>query len=160
MRFKLLLLLPVLTLAAPPSSPFCPPRPATPEKQKEIFKAFATEFYLTKKAESAYTKHIAEDYIEHNPMGGGGRKAAIDFLTPLVASSNVTIARTGFSNSAGWVFFKEDEPSGGDYHVMVDIYRMDGTCIVEHWDIMQARNKNATNPLQMFDGQTLSNRID
>jgi len=33
---------------------------------------------------------------------------------------------------------------------LADIYRMDGTCIVEHWDVTQARPANATNPIAMF----------
>ena len=33
---------------------------------------------------------------------------------------------------------------------LADIYRMDGTCIVEHWDVTQARPANATNGIAMF----------
>lgn len=33
---------------------------------------------------------------------------------------------------------------------LADIYRMNGTCIVEHWDVTQETLRNATNPIAMF----------
>ncbi|UQC88297.1 uncharacterized protein CLUP02_13820 [Colletotrichum lupini] len=34
---------------------------------------------------------------------------------------------------------------------VVDIFRFQGSCIVEHWDVATAMPPNATNPLALFE---------
>lgn len=33
---------------------------------------------------------------------------------------------------------------------VADVFRMNGTCVMEHWDVDQAKPANATNPLSLF----------
>ena len=60
-----------------------------------------------------------------------------------------TILRYSFADNTGWVFYRIDAP-GLATKALVDIYRMDGTCIVEHWDVLQVVPANATNPVGFF----------
>ena len=67
-------------------------------------------------------------------------------VIPFVPS---TVLRQSFDNNIGFIHVRVDEP-GEEPIALADIYRMDGTCIVEHWDVTQARPANATNPIAMF----------
>lgn len=33
---------------------------------------------------------------------------------------------------------------------LADLFRLNGTCVVEHWDVNQALPANATNPIALF----------
>ena len=54
----------------------------------------------------------------------------------------------------GWVYVKERRTKG--YHTMMERFKFDGTCIVEHWDVMQDWPADRKNPLTMLDGQVLA----
>lgn len=41
-------------------------------------------------------------------------------------------------------------PNNGGELALIDLFRMEGTCIVEHWDISQLKPADATNPIAMF----------
>ncbi|KAI8220135.1 snoal-like polyketide cyclase family protein [Colletotrichum sp. SAR 10_86] len=45
------------------STPYCPPRSATPEKQRAILNDFIQAFYKERNATKAMLGHVAEDYI-------------------------------------------------------------------------------------------------
>lgn len=67
-------------------------------------------------------------------------------VIPFVPS---TVLRHSFDNSIGFIHVRVDE-AGEEPIALADIYRMEGTCLVEHWDVTQARPANATNPIAMF----------
>lgn len=39
---------------------------------------------------------------------------------------------------------------GGEPAAVVDVVRFEGTCIMEHWDVIQERPGNATNSNALF----------
>ncbi|KAK4069612.1 uncharacterized protein Triagg1_7036 [Trichoderma aggressivum f. europaeum] len=98
--------------------PACPPRPATPEEQENIFYDFANEFYV--------------DYIQHNPFIGQGRDAAVAALSKN-PKTNSTIVHQTFTNNTGFVHHYEFTTPPIK---IMDAYRMNGSCIVEHWDVI------------------------
>lgn len=67
-------------------------------------------------------------------------------VIPFVPS---TVLRQSFDNNIGFIHVRVDE-ANEEPIALADIYRMDGTCIVEHWDVTQSRPANATNPIAMF----------
>ncbi|KAL3424017.1 snoal-like polyketide cyclase family protein [Phlyctema vagabunda] len=129
--------------------PNCPPRPITHSDQRAIFADFRRKFYIDKNATSAINDHLAEDYIQHNPNVLSGRQNALDSLGPVLALFNTTIVNFGFDANVGWVHYKL-EFGPGPYSAVVDVFRFNGSCIQEHWDVAQTRPENATNPLALF----------
>jgi predicted SnoaL-like aldol condensation-catalyzing enzyme len=116
----------------------CPGRPATTAEQKVIFADFVNAFYVTKNVTKAFLDHVAEDYIQHNPGFPSGRQVAMDGLKNYVPGLKVSVARTSVSDNAGWVMVKQESSKGAKgYSMVVDVFRFDGTCIVEHWDVIQ-----------------------
>jgi len=152
------LLTPVLCQAPPPGTPIipnCPPRPASHPEQLGIFVNFVDLFYHKKDIPAAFAQHVAENYIQHNPNFLSGRDVAMNGLKGYIPTLDIRVAMTGFSNGTGWVMAKQ-VPKGKDakkdYTVVVDVFRLDGSCVVEHWDVMQKRPGEMKNPLGMLDG--------
>lgn len=134
------------------SAPYCPPRSASPEEQRGILGQFIQAFYKDRNGTKALLNHVAEDYIQHNPDILSGRQNSLDVLGPFLSPNNVnyTIMNTGLDNSIAYIHYRMDLIGGGQPSAVVDVFRFDGTCIVEHWDVAQQRPANATNPIAMF----------
>ncbi|KAF4823009.1 hypothetical protein CGCSCA5_v001888 [Colletotrichum siamense] len=134
------------------SAPYCPPRSATPEEQRVILGEFIQAFYVDRNATKALLNHVSEDYIQHNPSALSGRQNTLDVLGPFVSPNTVnnTIMNKGFENNIAFIHYRMDVVGGGQPFAVVDVFRFDGTCIMEHWDVAQQRPANATNPLAMF----------
>ncbi|KAF9871447.1 hypothetical protein CkaCkLH20_11094 [Colletotrichum karsti] len=132
--------------------PNCPPRPANAAEQRAIFNDFVNDFYVEKNTTKALLNHQAEDYIQHNPNVLSGRQASIDFLATLVTPDgvNMTIIHNNFDDNTGYIHYRLDTLGASQPTAIVDIFRFNGTCIVEHWDVIQERPANATNPLALF----------
>ncbi|KAF6231451.1 hypothetical protein HO173_010412 [Letharia columbiana] len=129
-----------------PQAPFCPPKPATPSQQHAIFFDFINKLYTLEDPTTAYLTYVSPDYINHSPYAPQGRAAAIAFLNYLIPSVNRTIVHETFEGGIGFVHLNV---AGGQMAV-ADVFRLDGTCVMEHWDVDQARPANATNPLALF----------
>ncbi|PVG01755.1 hypothetical protein CPB86DRAFT_781129 [Serendipita vermifera] len=129
--------------------PYCPPKPATELEQKQIFDEFYQKLWIQKDVAGAFNQHVNVDYINHNPYATSGRQNAINALTPIWSNFQFTLANKGFSNGVGWLHQKM-ETSGQPFQAVVDILRMNGTCIMEHWDVAQAKPTSSQNPIAMF----------
>jgi predicted SnoaL-like aldol condensation-catalyzing enzyme len=147
----------VATLASAAAN--CPGRIVTSFEQLEIFKTFVRKFYVEKNIPAAFTDHVAESYIQHNPNFKSGRQIASDGLSKYIPTLNITVAKISLSDNHGWVLAKQTAPGKEGYTAVVDIFRFNGSCVVEHWDIIQQRPTNASNPLALFDGQTFVNAV-
>lgn len=112
--------------------PACPPRPATPEEQEKIFYAFANEFYVQRNIPEAFDNYVWIDYIQHNPSIGQGRDAAVTALSKNPKVNNTIVHQT-FTNNTGFVHHYEFATPPIK---IMDAYRMNGSCIVEHWDVL------------------------
>lgn len=128
---------------------YCPPTPATPEVQQAIFNQFVYSFYTEKNLTAAYYDFVSTDYIQHNPAVLDGIPASLAFLLPIWPSQNLTILHQTFANNIGLVHYK-DVGFAPLPTAIADIYRMQGTCIMEHWDIIETLPMNATNPHALF----------
>ncbi|KAG9191878.1 hypothetical protein G6011_10612 [Alternaria panax] len=90
--------------------------------------AFAHAFIYKKDISKAF-KYISQDYINHNPIAQNGSDSAWDILSPIWASQNITPIRTAFENPQSWLNYRSES-----FGEIVDRYRWEGGCIVEHWD--------------------------
>ena len=129
--------LPLLLLAPSVSGiSYCPSIPADDTTQEALFSVFIDVFYNTKDVQTAFTTFVNKNYIQHNPSALSGRQAALDFLTPVLPFVHFTIIHQGFYNGTGYVHYREDIP-GMASQAVVDIFRLNGTYIMEHWDVIQ-----------------------
>ncbi|KAJ7352084.1 hypothetical protein DFH08DRAFT_956894 [Mycena albidolilacea] len=128
----------------------CVVHPATTVEQKQIFNTFVEEFYVKRDIPRAFT-HIAADYIQHNPFELDGIPSSFNFLYPIFSNTSVTvqILHRVFEAPYGWLHYRVDglleEPTA-----ILDLFRFNGTCVQEHWDVIQERPVNATNPHPLF----------
>ncbi|MCJ1275329.1 hypothetical protein MMC21_003131 [Puttea exsequens] len=131
------------------STSYCPGHPAPEAYQRKIFLDFIHDLYITKDVIGAFDKYIAVNLTEHDPFDAQGRDANAAKLVNIIPYVPSTVLRTSFDNNIGLAHVRVDE-ANEEPIALADIYRMDGTCIVEHWDVTQARPANATNPIAMF----------
>lgn len=127
----------------------CPPSPVSPQKQAKIFQDFLQTFLnegnITKTA-----TFLDVDYIQHNPYVLSGRQSFLDaFGSVGGGNSTFEIVHTALQNNIAWVHYK-NIASGSPLTAVVDIFRFNGSCIMEHWDVIQSLPADAINPLALF----------
>ncbi len=143
-------MLPILSTAAEKDEPNCPPRSANLAAKRRIFDDFIQKLYINKEYTQALTDHVSVEYINHNPFVLNGRDAAIAFFQqPFFQVAVTDVLRTAVDGDLA-VIHRRSQLPGAPLVAGVDIYRFDGTCIVEHWDVIQALPANATNPNPLF----------
>jgi len=128
---------------------YCPGRPAPEAYQRKIFFDFIHDLYVAKDVIGTFDKYIAENLTEHDPFDAQGRAANAAKLSNIIPYVPSTVLRMSFDNQIGLAHVRVNEVNQEPI-ALADIYRMDGTCIVEHWDVTQARPANTTNPIAMF----------
>ncbi|KAM0278582.1 hypothetical protein ACHAQH_005056 [Verticillium albo-atrum] len=130
----------------------CPPQGANPWQQRAILAEFVEAFYEERNATKALLNHVSEDYIQHNPSALSGRRNTLDVLEPFIGLDGIkfTVLRQAFENNLAFIHTRVDIEGGGEPSAVVDIFRFNGTCIMEHWDVAQVRDANSTNPLALF----------
>lgn len=122
-------------------------------KPKEVVTRFMTEFYVNKQVRKAFETWVNPGYIQHNPMAATGRDAAIGFLEPFFASNpsvSYSIKRIIADGNlvavhAHGKFSAEDRGVA-----VIDILRVEGCKVMEHWDVVQPVPEKAANTNGMF----------
>lgn len=140
----------------------CPPttcQHADTNQIRAAMQSFADAFYKTKDVPKAFDTYVATNYIQHNAGILSGRQNAIDALQPLFSSSDntfdvrrLTVGQDLENNTMVIIHLQATNTSGNQTSKtdVVDMYRVIGTCIVEHWDVLQAESTAAVNPLAYF----------
>lgn len=120
---------------------------------KQVVTKFMTTFYIEKQVRKAFETWVDPGYIQHNPMAATGRDAAIGFLEPFFASNpavQYSIKRIIADGSlvavhAHGKFTAEDRGMA-----VIDILRVKGCKVMEHWDVVQPVPEKAANSNGMF----------
>ena len=148
MRTLSLLLAATLALAAfPAGAADCHLTP------KQVVEKFMNEFYVEKKVRAAFETWVDPGYVQHNPMAATGRQAAIDFLEPFFAKNpdaNYSIKRIIADGNLVAVHSHGKFAAGDRGIAVVDILRVEGCKVMEHWDVVQPVPEKAANTNGMF----------
>lgn len=120
---------------------------------KQVVTRFMTQFYTQKDVRGAFESWVDPAYVQHNPMAATGRDAAIGFLEPFFKANpgiryeiKRVIADGNLVAVHSWGRFSE-----GDRGVaVVDILRVKGCRVMEHWDVVQPVPEQTANANGMF----------
>lgn len=134
--------------AACVKKPYCPGRQVSEIVQKDLFRHFLDTLYGEKNVSKAFETYVSSNIIEHDPVDSQNRDAIVARLSKIIPSASLSILRWNFDSNIGLAHLKVDEQP--EPAALADIYRMDGSCIVEHWDVIQKRPANTKNPIAMF----------
>ncbi|MDI1294497.1 MAG: nuclear transport factor 2 family protein [bacterium] len=129
------------------------PVPTNPtEANRAIVADFARVFYADRDVRKAFTTYVAPDYVQHNPGIADGRDAAIAALEPMFSrpGARFEVKRILVDGDYAVIhlYGRADPTSAGG--AVVDIYRLKGGQIVEHWDVLQPMPTTSANPHPMF----------
>jgi len=147
MRPTVILLAATLTVATCAQADECKLKP------KEVVTKFMNEFYLEKRVREAFETWVEPGYIQHNPMAQTGRDAAIAFLEPFFKShpdASYSIKRIIADGNLVAVHSHAVFTPGERGLAIVDILRVDGCRIAEHWDVAQPVPEKSANTNGMF----------
>jgi len=130
--------------------PFCPARPASAEFQRSAFYEMVNEFYFEDGMRVQSLKDfMSPDYIQHNPYELSGLNNSIATLGHVLDNATFTVLHVMFDSPIGALHYKVQFPDQPPI-AFTDIWRYNGTCIEEHWDVIQSLPANATNPIALF----------
>ena len=122
------------------------------DRNKQIVASFYDQVFNQHNVAAA-NEYLAEDYKQHNPMVASGRKAFIDAFTRFFERSpqwRVEIKRIAADGDLVWVHYHARRDPADRGMAVVDILRLEGGKIVEHWDVVQPVPEKAANDNTMF----------
>src|SRR5579863_1037111 len=120
---------------------------------KQVASRFMNTLYVDKKVRTAFESWVDPGYIQHNPLAQTGRQAAIDFLEPFFAQHpdiNYSIKRIIAEGNLVAVHSHGVFTAGDPGIAVVDILRVEGCRVVEHWDVAQPVSAKSANTNGMF----------
>jgi predicted SnoaL-like aldol condensation-catalyzing enzyme len=120
---------------------------------KQVVTQFMTTLYIDKQVRKAFETWVDPGYIQHNPMAQTGRQAAIDFLEPFFAQHpdiHYSIKRVMADGNLVAVHSHGSFSAEDRGIAVVDILRVEGCKVVEHWDVVQPVPEKAANSNSMF----------
>lgn len=120
---------------------------------KEVVTRFMTKFYIDKKVREAFETWVQPGYVQHNPLAATGRDAAIAFLEPFFQShpdANYSIKRIIADGNLVAVHSHARFTADDRGLAVVDILRVEGCKVAEHWDVAQAVPEKSVNSNGMF----------
>ncbi|WP_321396892.1 nuclear transport factor 2 family protein [Emcibacter sp.] len=149
---RLLLLAGLIAIAGNPSG-YAGEATSCDKSPRQVVEAFGELFYSQLKVKEAFEAWVREDYIQHNPVAPDGRQAAIDALGGWLET------QPGFTYDVKRIIADGDlvavhmhaRPTPEDRgFAVVDIFRVEGCKIAEHWDVLQPVPETSANDNTMF----------
>jgi len=124
--------------------------------QEEANKKVVLDFYdkaLNQKDFDAAAKHFGPRYIQHNPLaadGIEGFRKFIEFRREKFPNAKSEIKRTLADGDMVILHVHSIREPGERGVAIVDIFRLEGGKIIEHWDVIQPISEKAANDNTMF----------
>jgi len=122
-------------------------------KPKQVVTKFMTQFYVEKQVRAAFETWVDPGYIQHNPMAATGRDAAVAFLEPFFAATpglSYSIKRIIADGNLVAVHAHGKMSADDRGIAVIDILRVEGCKVVEHWDVVQPVPEQSANTNGMF----------
>ena len=138
------------TMTAPPAAL------AADARQLEENKKIALDFYekaINQKDFEAAKQHFGSRYVQHNPRaadGPEGPKAFLEVMKQRAPQSRSEIKRVFAEGDFVILHVHAVREPGSRGAAIVDIFRLEGGKVVEHWDVIQEVPETAANPNGMF----------
>jgi len=124
--------------------------------QLELNKKNVVDFYekaLNQKDFEAAKVYFGPKYIQHNPAapdGIEGFKGFLAFLRDKFPKSHSEIKQVFAEGNFVILHVHSVREPGSRGRAIVDIFRLEGGKVVEHWDVVQDIPEQAANPNGMF----------
>jgi predicted SnoaL-like aldol condensation-catalyzing enzyme len=102
---------------------------------------------------SKVDQYISPDYVQHSSLAPPGREALkqfLDFIRGQSPDAETHIKRAFVDGDHVIVHTHVIRHKGDRGMAVVDIFRLAGGMIVEHWDVLMDVPENPVNPLPMF----------
>lgn len=101
----------------------------------------------------AVKKYVGDEYIQHNPLVGNGKKPFIDYFEKMAKEypdKSINFVRTVAEGNLVALHTHQKWP-GDEEYVTMDFFRFDDNGkIVEHWDSMQQIPEESANGNSMY----------
>ena len=126
----------------------------TPEERRRL--ELVLEMYrevLIRMDSSRVDRYLSPDYVQHSSLAAPGLQALKDFLDLVRERSpdaRQTIKRAFVDGGHVIVHVHVVRFPGDPGLAVVDIFRVEGDAIVEHWDVLQEVPAKPLNPNPMF----------
>ena len=109
---------------------------------REVAERFIQLFYVEDNPRDAFLNWVHPDYIQHNPNAPTGRDATLAMMEASIARNpglthEVRRVVWGDADMVAVHFWFRRE-AGHPGYAIIDILRIEGGYIREHWDVMQA----------------------
>jgi predicted SnoaL-like aldol condensation-catalyzing enzyme len=124
--------------------------------QETANQQLVTDFYaevFNRHNVAAAPNYLAEDYRQHNPLAATGRQAFMDFFSKFFQQNpdwHVTIKHIAADGDLVWVHYHAQRNAEDRGMAVVDIFRVTGGKMVEHWDVVQPVPEKSANANTMF----------
>ena len=132
------------------------PARAADTTQEEANKKVVVDFYekaINQKDFEAASQHFGNRYVQHNPGapdGPEGLKTFLGFLKEKFPQSRSEIKRVFADGDYVILHVHAVREPGTRGSAIVDIFKLEGGKIVEHWDVVQPIPEKAANNNGMF----------
>jgi predicted SnoaL-like aldol condensation-catalyzing enzyme len=123
------------------------------EQNKAAVKAFYDLAFNDQRPAEAAAKYIGATYRQHNPGAADGPEPFVAFVTGFLKAFptlRVTFKRMVTEGELVVLHSHFVRESGDRGLAVMDIFRLEGGKIVEHWDVLQEVPPAAANPNTMF----------
>jgi len=120
------------------------------EENKKLVMDLYQEIFGDKNID-AIDKYIGDNYIQHNPAVADGKEALRDALKVWFKNAPKEIIDVQHIGADGnFVYIHTKSKRGNKTYSVIDIFRVDGGKVVEHWDVIQEVPAKAANDHPMF----------
>jgi predicted SnoaL-like aldol condensation-catalyzing enzyme len=122
------------------------------ERNRDLVVRFYDRFFNAHDMAAA-DEMLSEDYVQHNPNIPTGRAAFVTFATQRFAQfpqSHSTIIRSAVDNDLVYLHIHSVDQSSDRGRAIINIFRVKGGQIVEHWDVVQSVPATSANQNTMF----------